>query len=56
MLYNPKAAIAFDTVEKGHVHDFIEPLHDIPTIPYKAWQAAIFQILQVLHKMSVRLL
>ena len=56
MLFNREAAIAFDSAEKGRFHDFIEPLHVIPTVPHKAWQAASFRIPPALHETSVRLI
>lgn len=51
-LFNRKAAIAFDSGEKGQFDDFIEPPHVILTVTHKVWQAASFQIPCTLHEGS----
>ena len=37
MLFNREEAIAFDSADKGRLHDLIEPPHVIPRVPHKAW-------------------
>ena len=56
VLFNREGAIAFDSSEKGRFHDDIEPLHAIPTVPHKPWQAPSFKIPAGLHKVSARML
>jgi hypothetical protein len=56
VLFNCKAAIAFDSSEKGRFANFIEPPHIIPTIPHKVWQTSNFRIPVALQQTSIRLL
>ena len=56
VLFNREAAIAFDSSEKGRLHDDIGPPHVIPTVPHKQWQAPSFKIPAGLHKVSVRMI
>ena len=52
VLHNREAAIAFDSSEKGRIHDDIEPPHIIPTVPHIPWQAPSFRIPAALHEIS----
>ena len=56
MLFNHEAAIAFDSSEKGRIHDDIEPPHSIPTLPHTAWQEPSFRIPAALQEVSIRLI
>ena len=56
MLFNREAAIAFDSSEKGRIHDDIEPPHSIPTVPHTAWQEPSFRIPAALQEVSVKLI
>ena len=56
MLFNREAAIAFDSSEKGRIHDDIEPPHSIPTVPHTAWQEPSFRIPAALQEVSIRLI
>ena len=56
VLYNREAAIAFDSSEKGRIHDDVEPPHVIPTIPHKPWQSPSFRIPAALHGVSAAII
>ena len=43
VLHKRVAGIAFDSSEKGRIHDDIEPSHIIFTVPHKLWQAPSFR-------------
>ena len=56
MLFNRKAGIAFDFIEKGCFSDDVEPPHVIPMISHTPWQAKSFKVAKALEQEVVKII
>ena len=56
VLFNRKAGIAFDFIEKGRFSDDVKPPHVISTISHTPWQAKSFKVPEALEQEVVKII